>query len=152
MSVRMKIWSLPVVATIIFAIGTLIVLFLSTTTLGTIRQIGESRYPYLDATTRFSSQLDLLMATIQGAVTEGDKKRLDEAVETANQMRATLKGAAGLAGHADQVGVLSNDFEAYFVAAIDTAQLFLGVTKGDGPATIPKMQAAQKKLEAMLAQ
>jgi methyl-accepting chemotaxis protein len=48
------------------------------------------------------------------------------------------------------VKALSGDFEAYFSASIETAQLFLGETKGDGPASIPKMQAAQKKLETTL--
>ena len=150
MTVRMKIWFLPIVATIIFALGTVVVLFVSSATLRTIDDIGESRYPYLDVTTKFTSQLDLLVTTIQGAVTEGEKKRLDEARDTATQMRKALKDAAALRGHADQVRVLSEAFEGYFAAAMETAQLMLGDVKGDGPASIPRMQTAQKALEASL--
>jgi methyl-accepting chemotaxis protein len=150
MSVKLKIWFLPFVATLIFALGTSAVLFFSTTTLNTIDGIGETQYPYLDATTKFASQLDAVSATIQSAVSEGEKKRLDEAREIATQMRKTLGGVDQLAGHMVQVKALSGDFDAYFTAAMETAQLFLGEVKGDGPASIPKMQSAQKKLEATL--
>ena len=150
MSVRMKIWSLPIVATIIFMLGTVAVLFLSTSTRRTITDIGQTRYPYLDATTKFASQLDLVSATIQSAVSEGEKKRLDEAGEIAKQMRATLDSASKLADHSAQVKALSDDFESYFAASMLTAKLFLGEIQGDGPGSIPKMQSSQKKLEATL--
>ena len=150
MSVKMKIWSLPIVATIIFALGTMAVLAISTSTLSTIRGVGEAHYPYLDATTKFASQLDVVGATITSAVSEGEKKRLDEAKEIAAQMRKTLKGAQALAGHEAQVQGLSSDFEAYLAASLETAGIFLGDIKGDGPASIPKMQASQKKLETSL--
>ena len=150
MTVKMKIWLLPIVASIIFALGTATVLFISTSTQSTIDGIGETEYPYLDATTKFSSQLDLLGATITSAVSEGEKKRLDEAKEIAAQIRKTLKEASSLAGHQSQVQSLTADFEAYFAASMETAQLFLGEIKGDGPGSVPKMQASQKKLETNL--
>lgn len=150
MSVKLKIWFLPIVATIIFALGTSVVLMFSATTLSTIEGIGESQYPYLDATTVFSSQLDTVSATIQSAVSEGEKKRLDEAREIAAQMRKTLGRVANLQDHSAQVKALSTDFEAYFAASIETAQIFMGEAKGDGPTSINRMQAAQKKLETTL--
>jgi methyl-accepting chemotaxis protein len=150
MSVKLKIWFLPIVASFIFALGTFAVLMFSSSTLNTIDGIGESHYPYLDATTKFASQLDTVSTTIQSAVSEGEKKRLDEARDMAQQMRNTLKAVAGLSGHAEQVNALSADFEAYFAASIHTAQLFLGDVKGDGPGSVPAMQAAQKKLETTL--
>jgi methyl-accepting chemotaxis protein len=94
--------------------------------------------------------LDLVGATIQSAVSEGEKKRLDEAVDIAKQMRQTLDAAGKLTGHAERVRALSENFEAYFSASMETAKLFLGEIKGDGPGSIPKMQSAQKKLEATL--
>ena len=150
MSVKMKIWSLPIVATIIFALGTMAVLAISTSTLSNIRGVGDTHYPYLDATTKFSSQLDTLGATITSAVSEGEKKRLDEAKDIAAQMRKTLQGAQALAGHEAQVKALGADFEGYLAASLETAGIFLGDIKGDGPASIPKMQGSQKKLEVSL--
>jgi methyl-accepting chemotaxis protein len=135
---------------VVFALGTFTVLFISTTTLNTIGGVGETHYPYLDATTQFASKLDALGTTITSAVSEGEKKRLDEAKEIANQIRKILKGAETLPGHGEQVRSLSIDFEAYFVASMETAGLFLGDIQGDGPASVPKMQAAQKKLEVSL--
>lgn len=150
MSVKLKIWFLPVIATIIFALGASAVLFFSTATLRTIDAIGETQYPYLDATTKFASQLDSVSATIQSAVSEAENKRLDEAREIASQMRKTLSSVENLDGHTTQVKALSSDFEAYFSASIDTARLIMGEVKGDGPAAISKMQGAQKTLETTL--
>lgn len=150
MSVKLKIWFLPIVATFIFAIGTSAVLFFSSATLQSINAIGETQYPYLDATTKFASQLDTVSATIQSAVSEAEVKRLDEAREIATQMRKTLNSVENLEGHATQVKALSTDFESYFSASIDTARLIMGEIKGDGPTAISKMQGAQKKLEATL--
>ena len=150
MSVKLKIWFLPIVATIIFALGTSAVVLFSMTTLNTIDSIGETQYPYLDATTVFASQLDTVSATIQSAVSEGEKKRLDEAREIALQMRKTLAGVEKLQDHSAQLKALSTDFDAYFAASIETAQIFMGEAKGDGPSAIGRMQAAQKKLEATL--
>jgi methyl-accepting chemotaxis protein len=150
MSVKMKIWFLPIVATIIFALGTFAVLYISTSTLSTINGVGATQYPYLDATNKFATRLDGLLATITSAVSEGEKKRLDEAKEIAGQMRTILKDAENLAGHNEQVRTLSAEFEAYFNASMTTAGLFLGDIKGDPAASVPKMQETQKKLEASL--
>jgi methyl-accepting chemotaxis protein len=150
MSVKMKIWALPIVATIIFALGTFAVLAISISTLSAIGGVGQTHYPYLDATTKFASQLDLLGTTITSAVSEGEKKRLDEAKDIASQMRKTLQSAQALAGHDVDVKVLGVDFEAYLSASLETAGIFLGDIKGDGPASVPKMQSAQKKLEVGL--
>jgi methyl-accepting chemotaxis protein len=146
----MKVWSLPLLATVIFTLATLAVLLLSTSTLRAISAVGTTGYPYLDATTHFASELDRLGTTIQGAVTEGEKKRLDDARVIAAQMRKDLVRSAVLEGHAARVRVLSDAFEAYFAGSLETAQLFLGDLKGDGPGSIPKMQDALKKLEATL--
>ena len=150
MSVRMKVWSLPLLATVIFTLATLAVLFLSSGTLRQISAVGATGYPYLDATTHFASELGRLSTTIQGAVSEGEKKRLDDARAISAQMRKDLSRSAALEGHADQVRVLSEAFENYAVASMTTAQLFLGEAPGDGAASIPKMQEALKKLESIL--
>ncbi|MBT9502508.1 MAG: chemotaxis protein [Burkholderiaceae bacterium] len=150
MSVRMKIWALPIIATVIFSLGIVVVLFSSLGTMSTIKDVGHSSYPYLEATTQMGSQLEALSGTIQSAVAEGEKKRLDEANERATGIRKTLARIVALPAHADEGKALTQDFEAYYTAALDTAQLFLGIKQGDGAASVPAMQAAQKKLEERL--
>ncbi len=150
MNVKTRIWLLPVLAAVIFAIGIAVVLAFSARTSGAIHAIGDVHAPYLDATNQFASQLEALGATIQSAVAEGEKKRLDEANERASAMRKTLATIKAIEGRADTAAKLASSFEAYYAAASDTAQLFLGIKQGDQAGAIPKMQGALKDLETVL--
>jgi methyl-accepting chemotaxis protein len=150
MSVKMRIWLLPAVATLVFLIAAVFGGIKSSNTLSVINDIGEVRYPYLDKTTRFASQLEVLSATIQSAVGEGEKDRLKDAEKVAADMRQLLAEAKRLAGRTDRAGALSDAFEAHVAGSLEVAQLQLGVIKGDNAAAISKMQAAVKKLEIVL--
>ncbi|MFG6440706.1 methyl-accepting chemotaxis protein [Roseateles sp. LKC17W] len=150
MNVKTRIWLLPALAAAIFAIGIAVVLLFSSRTSDAIKSVGDVDYPYLDATTQFAAQLEALGATIQSAVAEGEKKRLDEARERAGTMRKLIAGIQKINGKAEVGGRLGKSFEAYFVASVDTAELFLGIKQGDQAGAIPKMQAALKALETEL--
>ncbi|MBB2486613.1 chemotaxis protein [Mitsuaria sp. WAJ17] len=150
MNVKTRIWLLPVLAAVIFAIGIAVVLAFSARTSGAIEAIGDVHAPYLDATNQFASQLEALGATIQSAVAEGEKKRLDEANERAAAMRKTLGTIKAIEGRSEMAGKLASSFETYYAASSDTAQLFLGIKQGDQAGAIPKMQAALKELETVL--
>ena len=150
MNVKTRIWLLPVLAAVIFAIGIAVVLAFSARTSGAIQAIGDVHAPYLDATNQFASQLEALGATIQSAVAEGEKKRLDEAKDRAAAMRKLLDAIERIDGKKDTGARLRKGFEAYYGAAVETAELFLGVRQGDQAGAIPKMQAAQKALESDL--
>ncbi|MFN3862557.1 MAG: chemotaxis protein, partial [Roseateles sp.] len=151
MNVKTRIWLLPALAAAIFAIGIAIVLVFSSRTSDAIRSVGQVDYPYLDATTQFAAQLEALGATIQSAVAEGEKKRLDEAGERAATMRKLLAAIQRIDGKAEAGATLSKSFEAYFAASVETAELFLGIKQGDQAGAIPKMQSALKTLESDLA-
>jgi len=150
MSVKNRIWMLPLLAILIFSVGIATVLAFSASTSKSIKELGSVDYPYLDTTTQFASQLDALGTTIQGAVAEGDKKRLDEATEKAAAMRKTVAAIKAIPGKADAGENLGKLFEAYFTASNDTAQMFLGTKTGDQAAAVAGMQSAQKALEASL--
>ena len=151
MNVKTRIWLLPALAAAIFAVGIAVVLLFSSRTSDAIKSVGSVDYPYLDATTQFAAQLEALGATIQSAVAEGEKKRLDEARERATSMRKLLASIQQIDGKADVGGKLGKSFEAYFAASVETAELFLGIKQGDQAGAIPKMQSALKTLEADLA-
>jgi len=152
MNVKTRIWLLPVLAAAIFAIGIAVVLFFSARTSAAIDSVGSVDYPYVDATTQFAAQLEALGATIQSAVAEGEKKRLDEANERATALRKLLAAIEKIEGKGATAGKLKSLFESYFAASTETAQLFLGIKQGDQAGSIPKMQSALKALEAELAQ
>uniref|UniRef100_UPI00286C1410 methyl-accepting chemotaxis protein n=1 Tax=Roseateles sp. TaxID=1971397 RepID=UPI00286C1410 len=92
-----------------------------------------------------------LGATIQSAVAEGEKKRLDEANERATAIRKLLDSIARIEGKSETAGKLKTAFEAYLAASVETAQLFLGIKQGDQAGAIPKMQASLKVFEAEVA-
>jgi len=150
MSVKLRIWLLPLLAAVIFAIGIGTVLIFSARTSSAIESLGAVDYPYLESTTQFGSQLKALSATIQSAVAEGEKKRLDEAAERANAMRQTLATMKGLAGKGPLAATLSQQFEAYYAATTDAAAILLGSKTGDQAAAISAMQSTQKTLETTM--
>ena len=151
MNVKTRIWLLPVLAAAIFAVGILVVLGFSARTSSAILDVRSIDFPFVNATTQFSAQLEALGATIQSAVAEGEKKRLDEAKERAASLRKLLDTMARLDGKAATATQLKTSFEAYFSASVDTAELFLGIKTGDQAGAIPKMQATLKALEADVA-
>ncbi len=150
MSVKSRIWMLPLLAILIFIGGIATVLAFSARTSKSIQELGSVDYPYLDATTQFASQLEALGATIQGAVAEGERKRLDEATDRASAMRKTVTAISVIPGKAQVGDALGKLFEAYFAASKDTAQMFLGTKTGDQASAVATMQGAQKALEAQL--
>ncbi len=152
MNVKTRIWLLPVFAALIFAVGIAVVWAFSARTSSAIDSVGQVDYPYLDASTQFANQLEALGATIQSAVAEGEQKRLDEAKERAANLRKLLDKIAGIAGKAEVGAKLKKDFEAYFAASVETAELFLGVKQGDQTASVAKMQGALKTLDGTVQQ
>ena len=151
MNVKTRIWLLPVLAAAIFAVGILVMLGFSARTSSAIQDVRSIDSPFVNATTQFSAQLEALGATIQSAVAEGEKKRLEEAKERAASLRKLLDTMARLDGKAATATQLKTSFEAYFSASVDTAELFLGIKTGDQAGAIPKMQATLKALEADVA-
>ncbi|MFT7723324.1 MAG: methyl-accepting chemotaxis protein [Roseateles sp.] len=150
MNVKTRIWLLPALAAAIFAVGIAAVLFFSSRTSDAIRAVGQVDYPFVDTTTQFSTQLEALGATIQSAVAEGEWKRLDEANERAAGLRKLIAGIEAIAGKADTGARLKKDFETYYAASVETAELFLGKRQGDQAAAVTKMQAALQALEGEL--
>ena len=150
MTLKTRIVLLPVMAALLFGLGIAVVLFYATRTSEAIHDVGGVAYPYLDASNRLASQLEGLGNTVQSAVAEGEKKRLDEAAERATAIRQTLAQIKAIAGKAQAGQQLESDFEAYYAAAVETAQLFLGMKQGDQAGAIPRMQAALKRLDTAL--
>ena len=150
MNLKTRIALLPVMAALIFALGIAVVLLFATRTMEAIHSVEEVDYPYLDAVNHFGSQLEALGSTVQSAVAEGEKKRLEEAGERAVAIRKTLTEIQAIQGKGEVGAKLALGFEAYYAASVETAQLFLGMRQGDQAGAIPKMQGALKSLEALL--
>ncbi len=148
MSLRARIWMLPGIAAAIFLVSGAIIAWMAAGTETSLASVGSTSYPFLDASNRFGAQLETLQGQIAGAVAEGEKSRLANAEEIAGNMRKALEDMKSRQGHEKDVKQLSDDFEAYFAAAVSTARIFLSLEKGDASESAAKMQKLQQQLHA----
>jgi methyl-accepting chemotaxis protein len=147
MSLKLRIWMLPAIAAGIFLLCGLVIVAITSSAAQTITTLGTTEYPFLERTNRFAGQLESLQGLISGAVAQGEKSRLADADETATAMRKTLQEMQQNPTHREQSRTLQNLFEAYDGSAMGTARIFLGLDKGDGPASVARMQEALKALQ-----
>ena len=100
MNIKQKIWSLPIVAILIFVIGIAITYFLSSATSTLLSRVGKVDYPFLDKTQLLITDLAGIQETLKNAVTASDKKGLDPAAEKATNFKKTVEGMSAIPGKA----------------------------------------------------
>jgi methyl-accepting chemotaxis protein len=150
MKTKTRIWILPIVSALLFALGIAVLVALSSQTSATIRSVGEASYPYMDYTTQFDRKLESLVATIQGAVAEGEKKRLDEAKGIAAEARKLLGQIKQLGIEPEGTAALDKSFEAYATSAFGAAEIMMGVKDGDTGQAVKGMQSSLSALQSAL--
>ena len=116
-SFRKKIWAIPTIAATIFGISLGVTFLLSTETARTITELGTVRYPNPDITQRLERNLKSIVDTLQSAVAEGDKAKLNEANSFANKFRQDTDELSALAGQTAQGKSLRAAFDSYLDAA-----------------------------------
>ena len=107
MSIKRRIWALPVLASIIFAVGLAVTVYFSTSAISSIKATEEIDYPVLDSVKLISASVQGLADELKDAVSEGDKKRIDAVAVSAQKIRDKLAKLADLPGQrglADRIG------------------------------------------------
>ena len=151
MSIKRRIWALPVISAIIFGLGAGASAYIASDALESITTTESVDYPVLDASKALSLDVAAVTGALTDAVTEGDKARLDQANEQAKQIRVRLDKLAAIPGQQDNGARLAREFEAYYAPALSSARIMLELEQGDPQATVGKMQAALATLNADLA-
>lgn len=151
MSIKRRIWALPVIATVIFGVGLAVSVYFSTTALSSIKTTEDIDYPLLDHTKALSAEVGSVVDALKDAVSEGDKKRLDQVEESAKKVRESLKGMGGEPSQQALVQRLSKEFDDYYAPAMSVAKIMMSIEQGDPQAAIGKMQSALKTLQDDLA-
>ncbi len=152
MKVKTRIWTLPLGAAVLFALGIIVLVAMSARTSAVIQEVGDADYPYMDQTTQFSGHLEALVGLVQSAVAEGEKKRLEEAAQRAGELRKLLGSLKALPRHADTTAKLTKDFESYYASAIAAAETLMDIRQGDSNVAVKAMQETLKSLNASLAE
>jgi methyl-accepting chemotaxis protein len=150
LSLKGRIWALPVVSALIFVAGAAVVAWFSTGTSNAIRTLGATDYPYLEAVTQLGQQFEEFGGMVQSAVAEGDKKRLEAAGQRADTMKQLADTVHRLNPGEQAGGPLPQLIADYAQSSIDAGQMMVGAKQGDAASAIAKMQAAQRTLATRL--
>lgn len=150
MSIKRRIWALPVVSTIIFGVGLAVSVYYSTTAITSIKTTESIDYPVLDKSKILQSDVQGVVDALKQAVGEGDKKGIDLVAENAKKVREKFKKLGEVPGQQALSERLSKEFEAYYSPALSVAKIMMGMEQGDAQVAIGQMQNALKTLETDL--
>ncbi len=146
MTLKQRIYMLPLMAALIFGSLVAIVGWTATSTSARIAAVGATNYPYVDASSRMKNEVESIVAAIQGAVSEGSEDRLSEARDRMVAAGKLLDAIAALDGKADSAGRLRELLQNYSNTATHTAMILLGKSQGDKSSAVADMQKALKAL------
>ena len=151
MSIKRKIWALPVISTIIFGLGVAVSASIASGALDSIHTTESVDYPALGASKALAGDLQGITDGLRDAVSEGDKTRINQIGDQANKVRAKLADVAKIPGMDATGQRLSKEFEDYYAPAISSAKIMLELEQGDAQATVQRMQKALTVLNADVA-
>ncbi|MEG2032757.1 MAG: methyl-accepting chemotaxis protein, partial [Janthinobacterium sp.] len=151
MSIKRKIWALPVVSAVIFGLGLAVSAYLSTATLNSIHATESADYPVLDLAKSLTLDVAAVGDALRDAVSEGDKERIGQVGGQATKLRARLGDFAAIPGQREHGARLAKEFDAYYAPALSAARIMLEMEEGDPQATVARMQGALAVLNADLA-
>jgi len=146
MTLKQRIYMLPLMAALIFGAVVAIVSWTAASTSARVAAVGTTSYPYLDASSRLKNEVESIVAAFQGAVAEGSVDRLAEVRDRKAAAGKLIDAIAALDGKAETAARLRELLEGYTKAATDTAMLLLGKAQGDQPNAVAGMQKAHKAL------
>jgi methyl-accepting chemotaxis protein len=142
MSIKRRIWALPVISTIIFGLGIAVSASIANGALTSIRMTERVDYPVLDATKSLALDVVAITDSLRDAVTEGDKTRIGAVGEQAGKLRDKLAKFGAIEGQQAAGARLTKEFDAYYTPALAAARIMLEMEQGDAQATVGRMQAA----------
>lgn len=150
MNIKHKIWSLPIVAIMIFAVGITITYTLSSSTSTLLNRVEKVDYPFLEKTQLLVADLAAIQEALKNAVTADDKRWLDSASVKAANFRKNAESMAAIPGKGQLAGKIKHEFGEYYQSANESAAIMLGVKVGDVSHAVQKMQPALQTLNATL--
>ncbi len=136
--VRKQIWSLPAVAVLIFGIGIAAGIFYATQSLTYVGKVAREDFPLLDRLKLLSAQIQIVAEDFNSAVSEGEKKKLEDAATHASLVRESFDAIGRLPGQEEFALRGGTEFESYFLPASKVARVMLKMEEGD-PRTLASM-------------
>jgi methyl-accepting chemotaxis protein len=150
MSIKRKIWALPVISILVFGLGIGGSSVIATDALRAIDRTARLDYPLLDLSKTLTQEVGAIADGLRDAVGEADRARLAQIAGQAARVRARLGKLAGMEGQRAAGERLAREFDAYYGPALMSARIMLDMEKGDVQAEVEAMQKTQRVLQADL--
>jgi len=150
MNVKSRIWSLPVIAAMIFGVGLALSSYVAMQALHSIQTTRDIDYPMLANSGALQVEMHGIDDAINSAVGGSDKKGLEAVEGRAEKFRGNLKSFTSIPGASIAGNRLSSEFDVYFDVANHAARMMMGIEDGDPSAAGTKMQTSFKTLMADL--
>ncbi|MBD8655805.1 chemotaxis protein [Oxalobacteraceae sp. CFBP 13730] len=141
MSIKRRIWALPIISAIIFTLGVAVSAGIANKALNSIHTTESVDYPALDISKELAGDIESVTNGLRDAVSEGDKARLTQVGEQADKVRAKLASFGKIDGMGPTGERLSKEFEQYYAPAVSAAKIMLEMEQGDPQAVVTRMQS-----------
>jgi methyl-accepting chemotaxis protein len=151
MSIKRRIWALPVISTIIFGLGVALSASIANKALDSIHTTESVDYPALGIAKALTTEIEAVTNGLRDAVSEGDKARVATVGEQANKVRARVAEIGKIEGMQDTSQRLGKEFDAYYAPAVSAAKIMLELEQGDPGATVQRMQTTLATLNGDVA-
>jgi methyl-accepting chemotaxis protein len=151
MSIKRRIWALPVISTIIFGLGVAVSTSFATGALNSIRTTESVDFPALGAAKALTAEIAAVTDGLRDAVSEGDKARIGQVGEQATKVRAQIAEIGKIEGMADTGKRLGKEFDDYYAPAVSAAKIMLELEQGDAQAAVTRMQSSLTTLNTDVA-
>jgi len=152
MSIKRRIWAVPVLAAILFGFGLAVTVYFTSGAIAAIQATASTNYPLLEQVKVLAQDVESLSGGFKDAVNEGDEKRLSALAEQAQQVHAQLKALAALPEQEQLAARLGREFDAWNGSATQVARALLDPAGGDPGDAIGAMQQQFKTLQDDLGQ
>jgi methyl-accepting chemotaxis protein len=150
LGVRQQIWSLPAIAVAIFAVGIAIGAGFAARAMSLIDHVAAVDYPLLDRVKVLTIEVQRITEDLNGAVAEGEKKKLDDASARAVRIKKVVDDIGEMRGQEEFARRVRLEFEDYYGPALHVARVMLQMEKGETKASVEEMQTAIRLLNADL--
>lgn len=150
MSIKRRIWILPIISTVILAIGLSVSVYFTMDSISSIRATKEIDYPLLEKTKILTLNVEELVNGFKDAVAEGDKEKVDVLENYTLKLNEDIKKLSAIAKDKKEYEIVKQELNDYSKIALNVTKKMLGIEQGDVSGLIPEMQKSLNKLEVHL--
>jgi methyl-accepting chemotaxis protein len=150
MTIKQKIWSIPLITILIFSIGIALVYKSSTYTYDLLQRTEVVHYPYLNQIQTLSAELADIQKAFLDALDANRETGIIRARSNAVEFRQKALDMANIEGKKEISEEILKQFNDYLAAADNAASVLIGIKKGDGVGETGQMIVALNKLTQIL--